>query len=316
MHIRININIVILTISGFMQINAILKDDLFTSLAINTAFFLILISEIVNSQKLNQNSVTIPIYELQQLHRFAQLGELTSGVIHDISNPLTTVSLSLQNLKNRHKSPQIQRALTGTKTMESYVKAVRSQISEGRTNEAFKVRAVIDNVVQITAYKAQQLKVNIQVDCPVDLLLSGSPIRLQQALSNLISNAIDAYRSSQKIKRTIEVKVKNQKTKLLFTVQDYGTGISTNNQKVIFDPFFTTKIIHQGTGIGLAITKNIIENEFNGAIKVKSAVGRGSLFTLELPKNAGKIPKQRFSIPSINSSHALGAVKFSRKSLG
>jgi two-component system NtrC family sensor kinase len=233
--------------------------------------------------------ISVPVYELQQLHRFAELGRLSSGILHDLANPLTTVTLSLEDLQNGTDSPHIERAIKGTETMQLYVRAARSHIGGQDSDQRFTIRHTIDNIEQMTAYKARQLNVSLKVDCQVDLSFYGNPIRFQQVLTNLVSNAIDSYRDCEAVDRIVQVSIVDSHNRLVITVTDHGCGISNANLLKIFEPFYTTKTLHHGTGIGLAITKDIIEKEFGGKIRVKSKAGDGTTFRLTLPKKHEKM---------------------------
>ncbi len=114
----------------------------------------------------------------------------------------------------------------------------------------------------------------------------GDSSRFSQVISNLVANAIDSY-DDAKSKRPRQVKVStfiNTKDKLVtLSIADKGSGIPAKAIKKIFEPFFTTKSSEHGTGIGLTITKRIIEEDFLGNIEVSSERGKGTVFILTLP---------------------------------
>jgi two-component system NtrC family sensor kinase len=112
--------------------------------------------------------------------------------------------------------------------------------------------------------------------------LVGSPGRLAQIVTNLVTNAIDA--SGGEKDRTITLTFIPRADSHELQVTDRGMGIPPENLSKIFDPFFTTKPIGQGTGLGLTIVHDIVVGEFGATIDVASVVGQGTTFTLKFPQ--------------------------------
>ena len=106
----------------------------------------------------------------------------------------------------------------------------------------------------------------------------GSPGRLAQVVTNLVTNAIDASRPAGG--GPIRLTLSARENEVQFTVSDEGTGIPADVVKRIFDPMFTTKPFGEGTGLGLSIVHNIVSSDFNGTIEVDTEVGRGTQFIL------------------------------------
>jgi C4-dicarboxylate-specific signal transduction histidine kinase len=106
---------------------------------------------------------------------------------------------------------------------------------------------------------------------------------LNQVITNLISNAIDAYEPETPNKREISVCVKKKRNAAEIIVQDFGSGIKKEFLSLIFQPFFTTKNFEKGIGIGLSICKDIIEKDFKGKITVTSQLHAGTLFVIAVP---------------------------------
>jgi signal transduction histidine kinase len=103
-------------------------------------------------------------------------------------------------------------------------------------------------------------------------------------MTNLISNAIDSYATIKNKKITKEIIVTMEKigNKIVISVQDFGSGMDQQTLSHLFQPFFTTKNSSQGTGIGLYITKKMIEEDYQGTITVESQKNVGTLFTIRL----------------------------------
>ena len=106
-------------------------------------------------------------------------------------------------------------------------------------------------------------------------------------VANLVSNAVDSYVSfPSNQNKLVIIRIKSDRKTVRLSVRDFGCGIPKHLHKTIFEPFYTTKQKHEGVaGLGLSIVKNIIENDFSGKIKVESVPGRGTVFTIIIPKN-------------------------------
>lgn len=230
------------------------------------------------------------VEKMTQLYRFAELGKASSGLFHELVNPLTTISLNLNQL--HHELDQeslartktlLARALVGTKHMESFIQAARKQMQNQEVLESFSLKNEVNQALQMLAYKARLQKVTIELHVlGSNPHFFGNPLKFVQIITNLVSNAIDAYEGSQKPIKKVAITVKKQEKNLEILIQDWGMGISPSALSQIFNPLFTTKSIRNGSGIGLAITKDLIEKDFHGTIEVESQPRKGSTFTLKL----------------------------------
>lgn len=229
--------------------------------------------------------------KMMQLYRFAEFGRMASGVFHDLSNPLTTVSLSLEGLKDQASADELARAIEGTQRMQRFIGAAKRQFQRNESIVDYSLCEEIEQAITVLAYRARKERVKIELDCDSSLSLHGNPIKFQQIMTNVIKNAIDSYeeRKDGKRKRLVTITARPHEEGVCVAIQDTGCGIKRENLPKIFDPFFTTKSIERGTGIGLSITKEIVEKDYNGRIEVKSRVGHGTTFTLYLyPASNGR----------------------------
>jgi signal transduction histidine kinase len=103
-------------------------------------------------------------------------------------------------------------------------------------------------------------------------------------LTNLIVNAIDAYKDMDKEGREVHIKVDEDGNFLKISLSDQGCGIPPENIEKVFGEFFSTKSLGEGTGLGLPIARDIVTNLFAGTISVESTPGQGSTFVLQLPR--------------------------------
>ncbi len=236
--------------------------------------------------------------KMTQLSRFAEFGRLSSGLFHDLVNPLTAVSLNIEKIKHLNKQhsefkeieADIDRVLKTTHHMEEFITTVRKQIANQKTLEIFSLNKEIEDVIKILKYPSRKNKVEIIFETIKQIQVLGNPISFNQVILNLISNAIDSYPTNNEdiangIKRKIKITLKQKNNFVKLLISDNGSGIPQNLQEKIFEPFFTTKDFNKGTGIGLSLTKRIIEGDFNGKIKVTSEEGKGSMFIIKFKKN-------------------------------
>ena len=233
--------------------------------------------------------------QIEQMHHFAAFGRLASGFVHDIANPLTALTLGLEELDvmaNNTRRGMIEEIQIGVRKanqniarMSEFVTLVRKQLQKGDSETLFSLQEEIFGVISMLEYKTRKNNVRVLVDNSEEsIMIYGNQIKFFQMLSNLISNAIDSYiTASNSFKKVVYVGVKQHDGVVMLSVLDRGMGISDDHIDHIFEPFFTTKDLDSGTGLGLALVKDIVEHDFNGTITVESYVGKGSLFTIRIP---------------------------------
>lgn len=227
--------------------------------------------------------------KLFSLYRFIQFGRLASGLFHDLMNPLTTISLNLDRISeknNKNISKYVKKAKKEIKRMGQFIASIQKQIKAQKTQIKFNLKDEILEVIDVLDYKAKENNVIVNIYSMQEIICLGDPIKFCQLATNLLSNAIDSYETVKREKqRIVNINIKNKKEKITIEVQDFGCGIKKENKDKIFKPFFTTKDTEHGTGIGLTISKEIIEEEFGGTISLKSQKGKGSKFILEFSQN-------------------------------
>lgn len=223
------------------------------------------------------------VEKMIDLQRFAEFGQLSSTLLHEIANPLMSVSLNLELLEEEKRPKLLARAREGISHMEQYVEAARRQL---RNQSEIKVFNVADEIRRITGFlggKAEAEGVEIKLSLLKEVHLRGDSIRFDHIISNLITNAIDAYEGSAVgKKRSVEVKMVHKNKEIEIIVTDHGRGITNEQLPHLFEPFYTTKD-SRGTGIGLVITKQAVEEVFQGKISVTSHKQAGTQFVVRLP---------------------------------
>lgn len=223
---------------------------------------------------------------VQELYRFAELGHMSVALLHDMANYLSVLSLDIEDLKQvrKDRSAAIRRVQQSIRHLDSLISQVRHQIKGETAVVPFNIADEIDQVLRILEYKANAQRVTMAwKDEPprADLAYVGSVNHFWQIVTNIVSNAIDAYDGRQSVKRQVLLSATRTAEGVAVHISDFGKGIPRAKQEKIFEPFYSTK--KNGTGIGLAIAKRMVEKDFGGTISVTSNATEGTVFTIILP---------------------------------
>lgn len=234
--------------------------------------------------------------KISQLYSFAEFGRLSSGLFHDLMNPLTAVSLNVERAKSEEQAlgdlsrvqHYLDEAFTAAKRMERFITAIRTQIGTHGEKKSFSLVTETQQVIDILSYKACALNVALVLYATQNVIVVGDPVRWSQIVLNLVTNGIDAYDALQTTQKkpTVTITLKEHKNTITCSVHDTGSGITEKDLPNIFTPFFSTKPSQptKGTGIGLSIVQGILEKDFNGTIAVVSTPIAGTTFTITLSK--------------------------------
>ena len=229
--------------------------------------------------------------QLVQAGKLATLGELTTGVAHELNNPLNNTGLFVGNAVDLIElgaadKGQIVRELR--QAMQQVSKATQI-ISHLRTfgraapvsREPISLRPVIERALSLVQEQLRLHEIEVTLDLgPEEPVVVGNPIQLEQVFINLLTNARDAVVDSPRKAIRISASVGSAAVEIAFV--DTGHGIPSGLERRIFDPFFTTKEVGKGTGLGLSITYGIVK-EHGGTISVVSPPGEGATFLIHLP---------------------------------
>ena len=229
--------------------------------------------------------------QLVQASKLASIGELASGVAHELNNPLNNIGLFIGNALDQLEDGQID-LVRLRRTLEATVQQVKKSADIithlrifARTSVNPPVPVDMHGVIRSAAslVEAQLRLRNVHLlfePCPDQPMVLGNAIQLEQVLINLLTNARDAVERAAE--KCITIRSAMCGAHVDVTVRDTGAGISPEHQTRIFDPFFTTKEVGKGTGLGLSISYGII-HEHQGRITVESESGKGTTFTIRLP---------------------------------
>jgi len=226
--------------------------------------------------------------QLVQARKLSSIGILTSGIAHQLNNPLNNISTSCQILLEEGGKADAEFARKMLTNIEQEVHRARDTVKgllEFSREKEFALRPtslseVVERSIRLIS---SQIPAGIQIErnIPKELMLNLDAQRMQEVFLNLMMNAVQAI---QTLPGHIRISAASDETEGfgIITVEDSGVGIPEKNFSHIFDPFFTTKDVGAGTGLGLSIVYGIIQKH-QGTISAESHVEEGSRFVIRLP---------------------------------
>ncbi len=241
--------------------------------------------------------------QLLQSKKLASLGELVAGVAHELNNPigflyanLDHIERYLARLRTGEGDPakihallveMIESCREGARRTKAIVQDLRtfSRLDE-HERKPTDLNAAIETTLRLLAHRVGR-GIEIVKDLAELPLVPCYPGPINQVFMNLLANACDAVGERGQIRISTRMVTDDGTARVRIRIEDSGVGIPPENLERVFDPFFTTKEIGKGTGLGLSITHSIVERH-GGTIRVESAPGDGTRFTVELPVAAGE----------------------------
>lgn len=233
--------------------------------------------------------------ELAQKERLASLGQASAEFVHDLGNPLTIVwgyvqllAKKLEKSENGNGAPGNASSAKELSIIEQNVRMCRELLTmwqsygsvEASPHKPISVSEIVREVVKGVGAMAVQNGVKLTCDiCDAPCTLLGDPVQITRAIQNVLINAVQA--TTEK-KGSVALACAQKDFYVDVRVADTGEGITSEQMGKIFDPYFTTKQGKSGTGLGLYITKKVVEDH-NGSIKVDSTPEAGTTFTIRLP---------------------------------
>ncbi|MEN8686951.1 MAG: two-component system histidine kinase PnpS [Desulfuromonadales bacterium] len=240
--------------------------------------------------------VLIVLNDMTRLQRLENIRrDFVANVSHELKTPITAIKGSVETLLGGavEDEESRQRFLEIIARQSERLNAIiedllaLSRIEQGEAQEGIELRqtelrSVFLNTLQACQIKARDKQITLEMDCPDDLEIKINAPLLEQALVNLVDNAIKYSSSNDRVLFTAS----QADSSVVIKVQDWGSGISKEHLPRLFERFYRVDKARSrkfgGTGLGLAIVKHIVQSH-NGHLEVESSLGQGSTFTIELP---------------------------------
>ncbi|MGM8216238.1 ATP-binding protein [Bacillaceae bacterium W0354] len=238
----------------------------------NDKYFVVCFSDITEHKKAKE--------ALTNTEKLSSVGQLAASVVHEIRNPLTSIKGFLQLLKNSNDAIKDEYFRVMTESIEK-IESITSEllyISKPTTNNIKDedIVSIVDEVCMLMRSQAIMNDIKLEFTCEMEqCAIQCDRSQIKQVLINLIKNAIEAMPESGTIKVNI---YRNEQ--LIIDVIDEGVGVPDEIKEKLGDPFFTTK--ETGTGLGLMVTKNILENH-GCTLSIHNNKERGSIFRITFP---------------------------------
>ncbi len=222
---------------------------------------------------------------LAEISRLVEFGRLSSGIFHDLLNPLTTILLAVENAHenksagNQTDREDFERALLASRRIKDFISVARKGLEHHTDKNEFSPAREIQDVSELLAYKCKKTRTRISLNLDDSISMKGCPLSFFRITLNLVSNAIDSYDRNACRANIVSIKLRSYGSKVSLSIGDQGCGIPESKIHEIFEPFYSTKKT-KGLGIGLFTAKQLVE-KLDGKIRVESIEGSGTTFLIE-----------------------------------
>ncbi len=247
--------------------------------------------------------------QLIQSEKMSAIGQLVSGVAHELNNPLAGISAFAQLLLAEKRFPPDQRTAAETIYSEARraSRIVQNLLTFARQHKAEKgpaaINQVLDDTLELRGYELRVRGIDVRREYDEALPdTMGDAHQLQQVFLNLITNAEQAMERAEGRHHRLTVRTRRAGEAIRIEIEDTGGGVPPNLLERIFNPFFTTKPTGHGTGLGLSISLGIVR-EHEGRIWAENAAQGGARFVVELPVI---VPRASGEFPAALAAHPVG----------
>lgn len=222
--------------------------------------------------------------------RQAAMGEMIGNIAHQWRQPLTAISLLIQDLgecyvygdfSKEYLDKTIRNALNVIQHMSQTIDDFRNFFKREKEKQAFSVRQVVERSLSFVESSLRFNTIVVAIEMDDDLLAFGFANEFSQVILNIVSNAKDAFREKGACEAQIRIKGFREGKKTVVTITDNAGGIPDDIIDRIFDPYFTTRKLENGTGLGLYMSKTIIEKNMGGTLTAANVEG-GACFRIEI----------------------------------
>jgi PAS domain S-box-containing protein len=248
----------------------------------------------VTLRKRAEDSLKQKEEQLRHTQKMELVGQLISGVAHELNNPLASIvgySQLLVKKKGMTKESvedlrlMAQSAAQCRQIVENLLRFVRKEEAEF-TNAS--PAAMVLRVLELLSYRIKKTKVaEVVVEIPKSLRVSCRAQQIEQVIGNLVANAVDAMSGAETTRRRLVIRAGKKSGLFRLSVENTGPEIPAALQERIFEPFFTTKRVTEGTGLGLSLCRQIVSGH-DGSIRAETPACGGAAFIIELPGGKGQ----------------------------
>lgn len=243
----------------------------------------------ISQQKKVTEALKVANRQLLHSEKLSAIGKLSASIAHEFNNPLCGIRNVLENISDDDayrnlEEPDKELVNMAIKECDRVADLIKKLQDFNRPSTEVSImkniEQVIDDVILMIGKRLKERKIVLKKHYSSVVKIKIVPDQIKQVILNLIQNAEESMPQGGQINITTE----QTETDILTHIKDSGCGISPENMSTIFEPFFTTKSAVKGTGLGLSVTYGIIKNH-GGDINVYSKQGKGTTFTIVLPKN-------------------------------
>ena len=222
----------------------------------------------------------------------ASLGQMIGNIAHQWRQPLTELNLTLFNMKKasiRNNEKKVEELYKESKllisNMSSTIEDFTNFFNPQKEKKSFEIKEAVNEALMLLRKVIENESINLQIDVPINYKVLGVSNELSQVIINLIQNSKDAFILNNIKNKRITITLKEEdildKKYSMLEISDNAGGINKENIDKIFEPYFTTKHKSQGTGLGLFMSKMIIEKSLDGQLTHRNTKD-GSIFTIKL----------------------------------
>jgi signal transduction histidine kinase len=229
---------------------------------------------------------------LIQKSKFIALGEMISNIAHQWRQPLSQLSALLMTLKLKYNMDKLDKTAMEIKCVEAEniveymshtIDDFRNFFMPNKDKKRFSIQHSVDEVLRIVGKSITNQDIAIDVEIPHDEYIVGYKSEYEHVILNLLSNAKDAIIASRRQGGRILIRLESGEKNIRLIIQDNGGGIKIEPIDKIFEPYVSSKEQNEGTGIGLYMSKLIIEKSMKGTLEVRNE-NEGAIFTIEVER--------------------------------
>jgi len=235
-----------------------------------------------------------------QQSKLAAMGEMLQNIAHQWRQPLGSISLILQSIKLKNEMNKLTPEYIDKKTDEALILAdnmsktiddFKNFFRPDKTKKTLSIERCIRDSKQLVSHLLEKYNIDLDVKIKQDVTILGYKNELSHVCLNILNNAVDSLKESDVKKRKILIVVKKEKKGIIISIIDNGGGIKQEHLEKVFEPYFSTKLKDKGSGIGLYMAKQIIEEHMEGkirALNIKHKMGTDimyncAMFEITLP---------------------------------